>query len=70
MNISSSSIGTKLQDYQDPKIASASIKSNPIKMEIQIRRQGQLIIAILFEAFPYFQFLEFQQMLQISVKIV
>ena len=32
-----------------------ALKSKQIEMESQIRRQGQLLSALFFEAFPYFQ---------------
>ena len=43
------------QEVKDPNIVKEALKSKQIKMGSQIHRQGQLLSAVLFEAFPFFQ---------------
>ena len=49
------SMRTETQEVRDSNIAKEALKSKQIKMGSQIRRQGQLLSALLSEAFPYFQ---------------
>ena len=45
-----SSISTKTQKVKDPNVSKEGLKSKQIEIRIQIRRQGQLLVAIRFDA--------------------
>ena len=48
-------VALKPKEVKESNIANGALKSKQFELGIQMRRKGQLLSAILFEAFAYFQ---------------